>query len=141
MHDLTCAEGERGDLDFEGIAIGAHHLIRSAHRAGGSFERAPRRIFERFAGREHGLFADYAQALHFVDVLQRVGDGPVAADQLDGFLALIRDTNGVFEYPLIQLGARVLGRVAREDFHADAVGDCFRHGREGGSEFGEHERL
>jgi len=51
----------------------------------GGFERAPGGVFEGLAGRQHRLFTDDAGAFHFFDVVQSVGDDPVAAEELDGF--------------------------------------------------------
>ena len=67
-------------------------------------EAGPARVLEALAGLEHRLVADDREAAHFVDVAVRVGDDPVARDQLAGDVAAVADRDRV--------GERVLARVA-----------------------------
>jgi len=60
------AQPEGRDLDIEMIAGGPDHLVRAAHHAGRRLERTPRRILERFAGREQRLRADIAGSANFL---------------------------------------------------------------------------
>ena len=48
----------------------------------------------------HRLFADHSRTAHFLYVSIRVGNDPVAAQQLHRFIALVRDADGVIEEPL-----------------------------------------
>ena len=79
------------------------------------------RILKRFAGRQHGLLSDHAGPAHFFDVLQRVGDNPVAAEQLNGVRSLVGDANGVLKHPraldLLENSRANTGTSPRLEFH------------------------
>jgi len=49
----------------------------------------------------------------------------MAADELNGFLALIGNADGVVEEPVALEGLRLFGRILRLDFHADVIRDRF----------------
>ena len=74
-------------------------------------------------GREHRLLADDARAFDFLGVAGRVGDDPVAAEELHRLLAFVGDAHGVVEEPLVLKRLRVFRRVLRLDFDPDVVGD------------------
>jgi hypothetical protein len=60
------------------------------HHTGRSFERTPRRVFERLALRQNWLLSHNPRALHFFCVIEGVRDDPMAAEKLNRFAALIR---------------------------------------------------
>src|SRR3954471_1802155 len=93
-------EREGGDFDVEVVAVLGDHLIRAAHHAGRGLQRAPRGVLERLARREDRLLADHTWALHFFGVAGRIGDHPVAAQKLDGLLALVGDAHCVMKKPV-----------------------------------------
>src|SRR5450755_2719138 len=64
MDGVLGSQREWSDLDVELSSARAHHLVSSAHQAGGGFQRAPRGVFERLAWTENGLLTDYARSLH-----------------------------------------------------------------------------
>jgi len=104
------------------LAARDHHMIGAAHHAGLRLQRTPRRVLERLAGPQHGLFSDDSRAAHLFDVAGRVGDDPVARHELHRLAAFVRDAHGVVEEPLVVERVRVLGRVSRLDFDAHVVG-------------------
>ena len=71
-------------VDVEHLAAARHHLVGAFHLPERRAERAARRVGERLTGREHGLLADDARALDFLDMAAAVGDDPVARQQLHG---------------------------------------------------------
>ena len=77
-------------------------------------------------GAQHRLLADDARAFDFLDVAGRVGDDPVAAEELHRLVAFVGDAHGVVEEPLALKRLRVLRRVLRLDLDAHVVGDGFR---------------
>src|SRR3546814_1599240 len=66
-------------------------MITALHRPGRRRERAARDVIEAAAGFDHGLFADYAFALHRMARAAAVGDDPVPRQQLHRLRALILD--------------------------------------------------
>src|ERR1039457_6895950 len=91
IHRVSRLQRKRRDLDIELAPVRAHHLIRTVHHPHGSLKRAPRRVFERFARRQYGLLADHPRTRNFFDVVQRIGNDPVAAQKLHGRRPLIRN--------------------------------------------------
>ena len=78
------AEGELPDLRPEAFAVLGHHLVAALHGTEGRAEWAERGVFERFSRRHQGLFADDSGPTHLLDTTVRVGDNPVAVEELDG---------------------------------------------------------
>src|SRR5258708_29508337 len=99
MNGVRRFQPEWRDLDVELGPVWPRHLIGPVHRTRGGLERAPRRVFERVARRKNWRLTHHARAFDFVDMVQRVGDDPVPADELHRLGALIRDANRVLEYP------------------------------------------
>jgi len=130
LNAVRGAECERRDLDIELLAAGRSHLKRAVHASGGRFQRAPRRVLERCARPEHRLLAHDSGTLHFAETAETIGDDPMAAEELNGIAAEIRDANSVFEYPFA--GAGIFGGMPRENLDTNLVRDCIRNR----SEFG-----
>ena len=88
---IGAIEGKRGDFHVETVPGAGFHLIGTDHNAGRCRKRRAAGVFERLAGRQHGLFADHAVALHFLDITQGIGDPPMPGQQLNRFLAVVFD--------------------------------------------------
>ena len=67
------------------------HRIIACHDAGCGLERTSGRILKTVAGIEHGLFADYARAVHLFHMAIAVGDPPVARPQLNDLVGFVGD--------------------------------------------------
>src|SRR6185436_5633111 len=87
----------------------------------------PGRVFEGFARRQGGLFANDARSADLFGMFQRVGDDPVTAEELYGFESLVSDPDGVLKDPFSL--TRILGGMSRDHFHANTLGNRFGHGR------------
>src|SRR5207302_1571107 len=114
VHRILGLQRKRCDLDIEMTAARADHLIRPPHHTHRGLERAPRRVLERLARREHRLFAHHARTFDFFDVVQRIRDNPVAAAKLNRLRSLIRNTDRILEDPFALLRPRILWRGLRE---------------------------
>src|SRR5436190_4964918 len=123
IYGISGFESKRSDINVEMAPTRADHLVGSAHAADRSLERTPRRILERLAGHKDRLLAHHARASHFFDLLHRVGNDPMPAEQLHLLRALVGDPYGVLEHPLVLKRLRVLCRVPGENLDADFVGD------------------
>ena len=112
IHRIWRFQRKRRDLDIEPAPAGAGHLIGAVHHTHRRFQRAPRRIFERFARREDRLLAYHSRAFYFFGILERVGYDPVSADQLDRLDALVGNADRVLEHPRVLQRMGVLRRVS-----------------------------
>ena len=65
--------------------------------------------------------ADHTQPSHFLDLVVGVGDDPVAADQLRGDAAGIRDGNGIGEDISAAIRIRLLGDVSGAGRYIDLI--------------------
>src|SRR6185369_17413794 len=83
-------ELESRDLHLEPFAVLSDAEVASLHAAGGGAQPAAAGVLERLARLEQRLLANDAQALDLFDLAQRVGDDPVARNQLGRHLAGIR---------------------------------------------------
>ena len=113
MDGVARFQREGRDLDVEPFAARADHLVSTPHYTGGGLEGAPGRVLERLAGRQDGLLADHARPFYFFDVLQGIGDDPVAADELYRVASLVCDADGVLENPFALQRPGIFGRVSR----------------------------
>src|SRR5258706_274044 len=109
MNGVGCFQSERRNLDVELSPVRPRHLISSMHGTRGRLKRAPRGVFEGVARRKNRLLPDNSWAFDFVDVVQRVGNDPVPADELNRLRALVGDANRVLEYPSALKRLRVFG--------------------------------
>src|SRR3984957_14895501 len=89
MNGVAGFQREGRDLDVEFFPAGAHHLVSTPHYSGGGLEGGPGGILEGVAGGKHGLLSNHARTFYFFNVLQGIGDDPMAADELYGIAALI----------------------------------------------------
>ena len=74
---------------------------------------------------------DDSGAPHFFDLTGRVGDDPMAIQELYGVGPFVDDRDRVQEEPLALTRVGVIGRVARVDAHAHAASQGFRGGHPG----------
>src|SRR3546814_16171236 len=93
-------------------------MIAALHRPGRRRERAARDVIEAAAGFDHGLFADYAFALHRMARAAAVGDDPVPRPQLHRLRALILDPHVIGPDPAPPVQPRLLGPIAHPHAHA-----------------------
>ena len=84
-------EREGRNVYLEPFAVLAHHLVAAGHEAGGRRQRRAAGIGEALARLQHGLLADNAGAAHLLGAAERIGDSPIARNQLHGAIALIGD--------------------------------------------------
>ena len=77
----------------------APHLVVAFHRTEGGRQRATRRVLERIAGMDCRLFADDTVSPNFFDSPSAITNHPMAAQQLHGLGAFVRNANGVQEKP------------------------------------------
>lgn len=76
------------------------------------------------------LLADYAVAFNFFGLAETILDNPVARDQLNDGLALVRDAHGVRKEEVIPPGIALLLDVLRFDSHSDILGQGLIHAAE-----------
>jgi len=126
MNRIWLVQGEGGDLHVEMTAILAHHLVGAPQYPGGRLERPARRVLKRLARREDRLLADDPGAFDFLRAARGVGDDPVAADELNGVVAFVRDAHRIVEEPLILKRLRTLRGVLRFNLDTDVVGHGLR---------------
>src|SRR6185437_7127193 len=98
---VRAVEREGGDGDGEVLAVRGFHLVAADHDAGGRVERRAAGVFVAFAGRQHGLLADYARPAHFLDAAEAVGDTPVTPAQLHRLAALVLDAHMISPHIVI----------------------------------------
>ena len=119
------------NFGFEFDSVSPLHVVAAGHGAEGCGERAARGVFEGLPGFEHGLLANDAGAVDFFGVSRGVDDCPMAIQQLDGGISLIRNSNRVEEEPSARGRGAVLFGVAGTDEDAHALGEGFGAGFEG----------
>lgn len=71
--------GEFRDTDFEGVAIGAEHIVIASHLANWRFKITSTDIFVLFSGGQNGLLSDYAFTLNLPFLAKSICDDPLAA--------------------------------------------------------------
>ena len=86
-------------------------------------------VLKRLPRREDRLSADDAFALHLFDLAGGIGCDPVPAQELDGFVTFVGDSNRVVKTPFIVERLGLFRDVARLGLDTDVVGDGFRGGR------------
>ncbi len=94
-------------------------------------EHATARVLEAVAGAEARLLTDDAGTAHLFDVPLRVGDHPVAIEQLGRRGADVRDTHRVRENVVVVARRRLLWDIGALDLDADSLGCCRGHGKVG----------
>ena len=101
--------------------VGALHVEGSGHRPKRCRKRASRRVFKGLPGFEGGLLPYHARSVDFFGMARPVDDRPVAVQELDDRVALIRDPNRVEKEPAARRRAAVFVGVARPNADADAA--------------------
>src|SRR5690606_398807 len=95
--------------------------VAAFHVAGFGVDHRAARILVALAGRDDGLLPDDAIAAHFFDLVVLVGDDPVAAEELDGFVAQVVDRDRVREGVGAARRIGLLGQILRAYFYVDAA--------------------
>jgi ribulose-phosphate 3-epimerase len=95
MQHARDGEDEFGNFAVEARAVFRHHLVGAFHRPDRRAELAAAGVFKGFARFEQRLFADNAEAAHFLNLIVGIGDDPVARYQLRRCAADIADGDGV----------------------------------------------
>src|SRR5438034_2100212 len=127
------SESERLDFCPEGFPLGGAHEIRALHRADRGAQRAETGVLERLARREQRLFAHHARPFHPLHIAVGVGDDPLAADELAGLAADVRDPHAVGEEIVVLARLAPLFDVHALYFDADAPGGGIAHLRGNGT--------
>jgi len=94
------SQGKGGNRCFEGRAILGDQLITAFHAADRSFQHAETVIPVFAAGRNYGLFADHAFALHLLHLTVGIGNEPVSTDELGRNCAIVTDADVINEHIL-----------------------------------------
>ena len=97
-------------------------MVIPCHVAGPSLQHTEALVLVHIAGGKHGLFPDHAFSLHLGVTTQVIMDVPVPPEKLGGTIAYIFDANVINEEIAWLARVRVLGREARPNADADAVG-------------------
>src|SRR5687768_1453674 len=80
-------ENESRNLHVEARAVLRYAEIAALHGAGGGAQPTAAGVLEGLARLEQRLVADHAQALHLFHLARRIGNDPVARNQLGSKLA------------------------------------------------------
>src|SRR6266404_1363953 len=129
QHPLAVGAVERKGrhVDVEMFAAFAHHLVAAGHEARRGRKRHAAGVFEAFARREHGLFADHALAANFLLAARGVGDDPVPRPQLHRLRAGVGDDDGIGPEILTALDRGALRQEVRLDGDFNLAGDGAVH--------------
>ena len=91
MQDARHRQHELGDRRLKLHAVLGRHLVAALHGADRRRQLAAAGVFEALAGSQQGLVADHAEAAHLLHLAFRIGDEPVARDQLRADIAGVLD--------------------------------------------------
>ena len=94
------------------------------HGARGGAKTAPAGVFKRLPGLQQRLVAHDTKPFDFFDMAMRVGDHPVASDQLRGRIAMVGNLDGVRKTVNVGTGVRLIRQVFGADVDVDLR---FRH--------------
>src|SRR5260370_9306841 len=119
-------EGRDGDL--EAFPCTGLHLIAADHDAGWRGERRARGILETLARRQYGFLADDARPTHFLLAPHSVGNPPMATPKLNGFAALVLDTDLIRPHIVVFRGGGLVLEIERLDGNFDKTRDFRIHG-------------
>lgn len=111
MQHSRYGEGEFRDFDLEMTPLGVGKSVAAAHRSDRGRNLAGTGVFVGFARRQLRLLADDAEAAYLLHVTVRVGDDPVAGDQLCCLVAHVLDADRVGEDVALLVRRRVLRLV------------------------------
>ena len=119
---VGAVEGKSGDGYVEALPAFVFHLVAALHDAGRCGEGGAAGVIIFVAGFKGRLLADDPCPAHFVGFAARVGDAPVAAEELDGFGAHIFDRDLVGPDEMAVLGRRFIVEISRFNGDADLPG-------------------
>src|SRR5438105_10714450 len=128
VQDARNGKRELRDRRLEARAILGHHLVGTAHRADGRRDGGAARVLVALARLQQRLRADDAEAAYFLHEALRVGDDPMAADELRGDVALVTDGDGVGEDVTTVRLIGLVGEVLRLRADGDVVLFLSGHG-------------
>jgi hypothetical protein len=117
---------KRRNLDVKLFVALVDHLIGSVHRAEGHRQRAAGGVLKALTWCQDGLVPDDARTSDLLHFSNRIGDHPMAADQLYGVRTFVRDRNSVEKEPLALIGTGAAGIIS--GFDADPDTFCSRFG-------------
>src|ERR1700722_16162612 len=117
---MRLREDEWRDLDIKLLLTIIDHLVGTLHRAERHRQRAARGVLKALARSQDGLIPDDALTSDLLHLSHRVGDPPMATDQLHGVRSFIGDADRVEKEPLVLLWAGAAGIVLGFDLYADA---------------------
>lgn len=129
MQDARDAEEEFGNLDLKRVTVISGHLIVTTHVSHGRGQCGATAILEGLTGIQDGLLADHTQATHLLNLLQGIGDDPVARDELRCNRAAVLEGDGIGEDIAVICLIGLLGQVIDLRCHGNMVSAGFGHGR------------
>ena len=128
VQDARHGKRELGNRRLESRAVGRDHLVAAAHGADRRGDRGAARVLEALARLQQRLRADHAEAAHLLHQALRVGDDPVAADELRGNGAGVVNRDRVCEDIAVRALVGLVREVLRRRVHFDLVELLARHG-------------
>lgn len=105
---MCCIERKQPDLRVERLACFSDTQVVSLHIPARGAQLAAAAVAEAFTGLQQGLAPDHTQTMHLVLRLVRIGDEPVARNQLRRDLPGVGDGDGVRKKIGLLLGQRLL---------------------------------
>lgn|SRR5690606_3568706 len=115
QHEFVYWHLERNAIITDAVIAAPHGTERRGQRTSAG-------VFECFTRRQQGLLAHDAKAANLLNLLIRISDDPVTADDLGGVFAIIGNTHGVREHEMPVVGFRLLGEVLWRHTYTDVIG-------------------
>src|SRR5690348_8221018 len=103
-------ERKEGDSYFERLAALAVEGVETLHRPMGRVQWAARDVIVALPWLQHRLLSHHTLAIDDIHPPARIGDPPVAADELDLAVRTVLDPDMVDPEPLAVLRARLFGK-------------------------------
>lgn len=120
-------QGEFRDSRLKRGAVFGHHLVGAAHGADRRGQGAAAGVLEVLPRFEQRLMADDAETAHLLYVRVRVGDDPVARNELRGDRAGVANRNRIGEDVTGVLRLRLVCQILRLNRDADLMFPAFGH--------------
>ncbi len=111
--------------DFKSFPGCVAHLVGAAHEPAGSLQRRTAGVLKDATRRDHRLFADHAIAAHLAYAPARIGDMPIARQQLHGGVATVFDDDMIGPEIAALFGVRLLVEKCRFDGNMDFARGLF----------------
>lgn len=103
------------------LALGGFHLVFAEHNARAGTQGCATGVAKRFARFQYRLLANHPLAVHFLRQAVRVGNFPMAIEQLNGFTARIFKLNSVGPNEVVLVGLGMLIEELRRGRNLDRM--------------------